>query len=52
MLEGLQHKSDEEEQRELGMFSMEKRRPGKDLISLYKYMKRGCSEVGFISSPK
>lgn len=39
MLQGLQHKSDEVEMRELGVFSLEKKRSGEDLISLYNYMK-------------
>ena len=46
MIRGLETKSHEEQLKELGMYSLEKRRLRRDMIALFKYFEGSHTEEG------
>jgi len=45
LVKDFEHKTYNEQLRNMGLFSLKKRRVMEELISLYNYLKRGCSKV-------
>jgi len=46
MIRGMERLSYEERLRELGLFSLEKRRLQEDLLTVFQYLKEACKKAG------